>query len=208
MAPWVTSGYRIFIWIERTQALSDVMLQWDRKVDECKQDESQPTQQKTEVFVCGPSFSRVLSYHCRSCHKYHFCRDKHVFIATKHALSLSRQIIFVSTNPFTLSHTFVATKDVFYRDKSKLVRQNCFVATSVRLSRQKTCFVVTKCLSRQKWYLWQLPPMKVSKLGYFYSLVAGQPQAQMETVQAVQNTAARVMLRQRRRDHITTTRVA
>ena len=35
-----------------------------------------------------------------------------------------------------------------------------FVATSILLSRQKMCFVMTNtCLSRQKWYLWQLPPV-------------------------------------------------
>ena len=45
----------------------------------------------------------------------------------------------------------------------------------------------------------------LSKLGYCSSLVAGLPQAQIETLQAVQNAASRVMLRQRRRDHITTT---
>ena len=81
-----------------------------------------------------------------SCHKYHFCRDKHVFIATKHAvfvatkLYLSRQIIFVSTNPLTLSHTFVATKDVFYRDKIVLSRQAYFCRDKRRvLSSQNVC---------------------------------------------------------------------
>ena len=43
-----------------------------------------------------------------------------------------------------------------------------FVATSMLLLWQKTCFVVTnvfvatKPLSRQKWYLWQLPPVIVT----------------------------------------------
>ena len=45
--------------------------------------------------------------------------------------------------------TFVATNII-------LSRQN----TSILSSQQKTCFVVTNtCLSRQKLYLWQLPPM-------------------------------------------------
>ena len=80
-----------------------------------------------------------------SCHKYNFCRDKHV-------LSLARQNIFVSTNPLTLSHTFVATKDVFCRDKSKLIRQNyvcrdthTFVETKDVFCRHKT-FVATKMI--------------------------------------------------------------
>ena len=63
-----------------------------------------------------------------SCQKYHFCRSKHVFVAT--------------TNKQT-STSFVATKGV-YRDKG-------FISTSILLSRQKTCFVVAStCLSRQK----------------------------------------------------------
>ena len=44
---------------------------------------------------------------------------------------------------------------------SFLLRQKCFVATNITLSRQayKHAFVVTKVLSQQKWYLWRLPPM-------------------------------------------------
>ena len=81
-----------------------------------------------------------------SCHKYHFCRDKQVFIATNRCLSrqnmsfvatkvcLSGQNfcrdkhIFVATNVLPLQayfcpdkHVFVATKHVFCRDKSMLV---------------------------------------------------------------------------------------
>ena len=69
-----------------------------------------------------------------------FCRDKHVFVATKHA---------------------------FYRDKSTVASTKLlyFVATNKlslqkKKSRQKACFVATNmCLSQQKLYLWQLPPM-------------------------------------------------
>ena len=82
--------------------------------------------------------------------KHAFCCDKYVFVATK--ICLSRQNfchdkhLFVVTN-IILSwqniccdkHIFVMTKDVFCHDKH----------TSVG----------TKLLSRQKWYLWQLPPM-------------------------------------------------
>ena len=55
----------------------------------------------------------------------YFCHDKHVSVATKHVFFF-----------FKLMQIFVAT--------------NNFVATSIHLSRQKTCFVLTNtCLSRQ-----------------------------------------------------------
>jgi len=69
---------------------------------------------------------------------------------------LSRQ------NFFSYSHVFVATKDVFCRDKSMLVSTillSCFskynfVATSLLLCRQNTCLVATNTsLSRQKWQI-------------------------------------------------------
>jgi len=86
--------------------------------------------------------TRLLSRHKHACRDKRFvaasmfCRDKHVFVTTKH---------------------------VFCRDTSMLVatkvlsRQVCFVATNM-------CFVATNmCLSRQtratKWYLRQLPPL-------------------------------------------------
>ena len=91
-----------------------------------------------------------------SCHKYHFCRGKHTFVATN--TCLSRQ------------NTF------FCRDKSMLAvtknvsRENCLsrqIATKIiclsrqKFYRDKHIFVATDtCLSRQKLYLWQLPPMK------------------------------------------------
>ena len=85
-----------------------------------------------------------------SCHKYHFCRDKYLFCRGK--------------------RTFVATKHVFRRDKSILVATNTclqfcrgkhtYVATKDVLSRQAYfCCYKTLVLSRQKWYLWQLPPI-------------------------------------------------
>ena len=45
------------------------------------------------------------------------------------------------------------------RDNFPPPRDNTFVTTSILLSRQNTCFVATKLLLRQKWYLWQLLPM-------------------------------------------------
>ena len=51
-------------------------------------------------------------------------------------------------------HVFVATKHVFCRDKSMLVRQNvCFICLLLS-QRDKTSFVETNtCLSRQKYFV-------------------------------------------------------
>ena len=77
-----------------------------------------------------------------SCHKYHFCHNKHVI---------------------------VATKQVFCHDKvwlpwlPRLPWQNIFGMTKV-LSRQAYFCCDRRCvLSQQTWYLWQLPPMTVSR---------------------------------------------
>ena len=71
-----------------------------------------------------------------SCHKYHVCRDKHVFVATK--VCLSRQ--------------------TFCRDK------HTFVAASLLLSRQaRVCHDQTRLLSRPKFCVCLCsPPMIVS----------------------------------------------
>ena len=94
----------------------------------------------------------------RSCHKYNFCRDKNTsFVATKVCLFrrnfchiLSRQKFcrdkYWSRQRFCRNkYTFVATNDVFCRDKHVFVK---FCRTSILLSRQTTCFVATHaCLS-------------------------------------------------------------
>ena len=91
-----------------------------------------------------------------SCDKYHFCCDKIMFVAT------NTTKLFVETKICRVKHDkimFVET--TICRDK------NMFVATSSLLSRQKTCFVfvaTTKKLSREKLYLWQLPPVIVGCL--------------------------------------------
>ena len=99
-----------------------------------------------------------------SCHKYDFCCDKHVFIMTKHFFchDKSRQnfchdkIMFAATKIFChdkhnfvmtkLQHTFVVTKDMFCCNKH------------VFCCDKQVC-VMTNFLLRQKWYLWQLPPV-------------------------------------------------
>ena len=88
----------------------------------------------------------VVDYHWRELPQVSFlsrqkyaCRNK-TFVATK--LCLSRQNIFVATNICCEKHVFVAT--------------------NILLSPQKTCLSTNTCfLSRQKWYLWQLPPVIV-----------------------------------------------
>ena len=77
-----------------------------------------------------------------SCHNYHFCRDKHVLVGTKHVFCRDKSML-VATNVILSRQrvcrgkptTVVATKDVFCRDKH--------------------VYVATKLSSRQKLYLWQ-----------------------------------------------------
>ena len=106
-----------------------------------------------------------------SCHKYSFCRNKHVFGPDKSMLVttklLSRKTCFCRDK-----HVFVATIKCLSRQyyvccDKYLLRQlffghdkHIFVATKDVFCRDKDVFVV---LSRQK-YLWQLPPMIVFKL--------------------------------------------
>ena len=94
-----------------------------------------------------------------SCHKYYFCRDKHVvslFVATN--MCFSRQ------NPFLSLQNYVCRDKYF--SWQVLSRQKYFFATNIfffatkLLSRQAYfCRDKRRVLSRQKWYLWQLPPM-------------------------------------------------
>ena len=101
-----------------------------------------------------------------SCYKYHFCRYKHVFDATNTSfvatkVCLPPQNIFVETNICGDKHVFVATSILLSR------QETCFVAEKKCLLRQKFCFVAAEVfvaksipLSRQKTcYLWQFPPM-------------------------------------------------
>ena len=76
-------------------------------------------------------FKHFISIIGRSCHKYHFCHNKHVFVVTKHL--------------FGVTKVCLSRKTLLWCDK------NMFVATNL-LSRQ--IFIRTNmCLSRQKWYL-------------------------------------------------------
>ena len=98
-----------------------------------------------------------------SCHKYNFCRDKHVsgqntsFVATKVCLprqNFRRNKMFVATNVLSRQAYFFRDKNLFcrvkynfvvYRDKIILVPTNVLSRQSVLLARQNT----NKRLSQQ-----------------------------------------------------------
>ena len=75
-----------------------------------------------------------------SCCKYHFCHHK----------------TFVMTNMFVMTNIFCHDKSMlkqtsFSFDKSSVTTKDVSAMTNT--------FVMTKLLSWQEWYLWQLPPM-------------------------------------------------
>ena len=103
-----------------------------------------------------------------------FCRDKHIFVATKYLWQQTQFYLdesFVATSLLLLQQnkSFVTTKvclsgQNFSCDKCMFVTTNIILSWQ-NLSQQayfccdKDVFVVTKLLSGQKWYLWQLSPM-------------------------------------------------
>ena len=113
----------------------------------------------------------------RSCHKYHFCRVKHVFVATwispcKLLLTISCLVFIIGGSCHyhwrelpqvpSLSQQTRVCRDkqvVFCRDKSMFAAAEYFSRdTHTCLSRQRFCRD-KHTFSRQKWYLWQFPPM-------------------------------------------------
>ena len=117
--------------------------------------------------VCSPE-TRPSSIIGGSCHKYEFCRDKSfdvfccdksMLVATK--LCLSQQAYFCHDKKKTC---FVATK-VLFRQKY-VCRNKSFVATKDVFCRDKHVFKATQLLLRQISYLWQLPPMILFKTTY------------------------------------------
>ena len=74
------------------------------------------SEQWSNKLVCSCEKTAVYPEHTigGSRHKYHFCREKHVFVATK--VCLPRQNL--CRHKFIF---FVSTKKTFCRDKSKLV---------------------------------------------------------------------------------------
>ena len=94
-----------------------------------------------------------------------FCRDKHVFVATKHVC---------------VPRKYLSRQAYFCRDKKRVCRDKSKLVVTKLLSRQKYICIRTHtqkdvfcrdklvfvanfcrntCLSRQKVYLWQIQPM-------------------------------------------------
>ena len=93
----------------------------------------------------------------RSCHQYHFCRNKRLFVVTKHVMAkvcLTQTKICLWRNVGRASNNLVTTKvlsrQAYFcqRETWFVVASNTFVMTNTRL-----CFVSHD----KKWYLWQLP---------------------------------------------------
>ena len=114
------------------------------------------------IFCCDKKFCHVFSRQNTSfvatkvcLPRQNFCCDKiisvatnttELFVETNICRDKHDKIMFVETNICRDKHSFVVTKDVF-----------C-------VCRDKHVFVATKLLSREKLYLWQLPPMIVGCL--------------------------------------------
>ena len=124
-----------------------------------------------------PQVSFLLRQKC-ACHDKTFVatniyRNKHVFVVTE---VLSWQAYFSCNKRCVLSwqnyvcHYKYLSWQTFCHDKNMFVMTS-FVTASILLSRQKSCFVatnmcvMTKLLSWQKWYLWQLPPTILMRYG-------------------------------------------
>ena len=89
--------------------------------------------------------------------KHGFCHDKSMLVMTndKHV---------VMTSLFLLQQTHVCGDDTHLLSQQKYAcHDKTFVATNTCLSHQKFCrgkhTFENTCLSQQKWYLWQVPPM-------------------------------------------------
>ena len=93
-----------------------------------------------------------------SCYKYNFCHDK-TYLLLRQTFVVANicrdKPNYVTTNLFHSKLTFVGTNMCL--SKVCLSQQKFYCG--------KHTFVMTKdvllCLSRPKWYLWQLPPMTV-----------------------------------------------
>ena len=122
--------------------------------------------------VCLPGQNYIFVAHSCRDQKMHFvatntCLSQQNFRRDKTGLLFWQKYACRDKTTF-LSHTLVATKDAFCRDKHM--------------------FVTTKLLSRQKWYLWQLPPMTdmMQQTGssrvYSAALLQGQPKQPAKVV--------------------------
>ena len=117
-------------------------------------------------FITCPCFRYIIG---GSCHEYHFCSNKHVFVAqtcvchdkcfVMKCVLLSQQkfccnrIMFVTTNCCN-KHVFVMTHILLSQQKMFCRSKHVFVVTKMCLLQKNFCceknmFVMTKVLSRQ-----------------------------------------------------------
>ena len=125
------------------------------------------------------------------------CRDERMLVET---------YIFVATNRILLRKgktRLLSRQKYACRDKYLSLQRFCrgkhtFVATKDVLCCDKRVFVATKmCLSRQKWYLWQLPPM------ILHNVAKGQPASrQMSLAAVLLITTAQISLQPKARARI------
>ena len=89
-----------------------------------------------------------------SCHKYHFCRDKHVFSATK--LRLPRQNIYCDKIMFLATNTCLFCRDKIMFVMTKVLSGQTCLSRQACFCRDKRLFFFCR---DKKIYLWQLLPM-------------------------------------------------
>ena len=95
-----------------------------------------------------------------NCHKYNFCCDKHLFVATNMCLSHQNTFFFVTN--VVLQQKFCRNKHIlsgqnfchykYLARQMEFCHSKSFVTTSLLLSRQ-TCVCCDKSLSQQKYFV-------------------------------------------------------
>ena len=101
-----------------------------------------------------------------SCHKHHFCHNRRCVFFTTNMRLLRQNTSFVATKICLPGHNFcrdkpnfVATK--YFCNKICLSRQAYFCRYKRYVLSRQTRVCRNKTMSRQKWSLWQLPPMTI-----------------------------------------------
>ena len=116
----------------------------------------------THTHPCGdhaePCFTWLLDAIIGgSCHKYHFCHNKsfvltNTFVVTKHVFCCNKSMLVV----LSWQKLCLLWQNYVCRDKHVFIMRIFVVVTSILLSQQKTCFVVTNmCLPQQTCLSWQ-----------------------------------------------------
>ena len=108
------------------------------------------THQMLWTLLCS-CFWKLLVITGRSCHKYHFCRDKSFchFCCGKHVCCDKTRLLSQQKYACCDKRTFVTTKDMFCRD-SFIMTKLC-LSQQVLLWQKYVCCNKRRVLSRQKW---------------------------------------------------------